>query len=145
MLEGISIYISILFIATILATVAWLYYATRSKIFLIIAAAWIGLQSFLGFSGFYLDPFAIPPKLMFGGIPILVFILVLFVTERGRRFIDSINLKTLTYLHIIRIPVEFVLILLAYEGFISKFMTFEGTNFDLFSGVSAPYYSVFCF
>lgn len=48
------------------------------------------------------------------------------------------NLKTLTYFHAIRIPVEMVLSLLFHHGVVSVYMTYEGTNFDLFSGLTAP-------
>lgn len=76
--------------------------------------------------------------MLFGVFPALVFIAVTFMTAKGRAFIGQIDLKTLTYFHTIRIPVEIVLVLLYYQGLVSVLMTFEGTNFDLFSGLSAP-------
>ena len=76
--------------------------------------------------------------MLFGVFPTLVLILVIFLTEKGKSFIDNINLKYLIFFHTIRIPVEVVLFLLYYQGLVSKYMTFEGTNFDLFSGITAP-------
>jgi len=138
MIEGLPIYITLLFALTVLGTIIWFYFATPSKAFLIIALAWIALQTVLGLKGVYQDTSTIPPKLMLGIIPTLILIAGMFLTKRGRQFIDAINLKTLTYFHIIRIPVEITLTLLFHQGLVSIYMTFEGTNFDLFSGLTAP-------
>ncbi len=51
---------------------------------------------------------------------------------------DSFHLPTLTYFHTVRLPVEIMLTLLYHYGVVSVYMTVEGTNFDLFSGISAP-------
>ena len=56
-----------------------------------------------------------------------------------------INVKTLTYFHSIRIPVEIVLALLFYYGLVSVYMTFEGTNFDIFSGATAAFMAYFSY
>ncbi len=58
---------------------------------------------------------------------------------------DNINLKWLTLLHTIRIPVEIVLYYVYLGGLIPALMTFEGYNFDVVSGITAPiiYYLVF--
>lgn len=132
-------YISILFGLTVLLTIGWFYWATKSTTFLIIVLAWAALQSILGLQGVYQDTEAMPPRIMlFGVFPTLVAIAAMFFTTKGRSFIDGINLKTLTYFHTIRIPVEMALVLLFHQGVVSVYMTFEGTNFDLFSGVTAP-------
>jgi hypothetical protein len=112
---------------------------TKSKTFLFVAIGWTILQTILGISGIYQDTEAIPPKLMlFGIFPTLLFIIATFLTTKGREFIDNINLQGLTYFHSIRIPVEVILSLLFHQGVVSVYMTFEGTNFDLFSGLTAP-------
>lgn len=58
---------------------------------------------------------------------------------------DQLNIKTLTLLHTIRIPVELVLFWLFMHKAIPELMTFEGRNFDILSGITAPivYYFVF--
>jgi hypothetical protein len=138
-MEHLPRYISLLFGLTVIATIIWFYFATKSKTFLFIAIGWIILQSAIGLSGFYQDTQIIPPRLiLFGVLPYLVLIVVTFLTEIGRNFMDNINLQTLTYFHSIRIPVEIVLTLLFHQGVVSVYMTFEGTNFDLFSGITSP-------
>ncbi len=69
----------------------------------------------------------------------------MFVTKNGRSFVGRLNLKTLTWFHVIRIPVEIVLVLLYYRSLIPINMTFEGTNFDIVSGLSAGFMAVFAF
>ena len=51
---------------------------------------------------------------------------------------DRLDVKTLTLLHIIRIPVEIVLFFLFLQKAIPGIMTFEGRNFDILSGLTAP-------
>lgn len=146
MIEGLPIFISILFGLTVLGTIALFYCATKSKPFLTIAIGWTILQTILGLSGIYLDTEAMPPRIMlFGLFPTLVLIIVTFLTSKGKAFIDQINLKLLTYFHTIRIPVEIVLALLYHQALVSVWMTFEGTNFDLFSGITAPIVAYFVY
>lgn len=138
-MENLPTFINLLFGLTVVGTIMWFYFATKSKTFLFVAIGWTIIQSAIGLSGIYQNTQAMPPRLMlFGIFPTLVFIVVIFMTTKGRKFIDSINLQTLTYFHSIRIPVEIVLALLFHQGVVSVFMTFEGTNFDLFSGITAP-------
>jgi len=138
-MENLPIFISLLFGLTVIGTIVWFYLASKSKAFLLVAIGWTILQTILGLRGIYQNTEVMPPRMMlFGLFPAIVLIGASFITKKGRRFINQINLKTLTYFHSIRIPVEIVLALLFYEGVMSVYMTFEGTNFDLFSGVTAP-------
>lgn len=139
MIKDLPIYITLLFGLTVIATLVWFYLASKSKIVLFILVGWTLLQSAIGLNGIYLYTDAMPPRIMlFGLLPTLLAIGILFITPIGKKFIDSLHLKTLTSFHTIRIPVELVLVYLYYEGAVSIYMTFEGTNFDIFSGVTAP-------
>lgn len=138
-MENLPIFIHLLFGLTVVATIAWFYFATKSKSFLFFAISWTVLQTALGLSGVYQDTQSMPPRLMLLGIfPTLAIITVMFLTAKGRAFMDNIHLSTLTYFHSIRIPVEMVLALLFHYGVMSVYITFEGTNFDLISGITAP-------
>jgi len=139
MIESLPLSINLLFGATVVLTIIWFYVASKSKTFLLLAIGWVLLQSVLGMSGIYQNTEAMPPRLiLLGVLPAVIIIISTFLTTQGKAFIDQIDLKTLTYFHSIRIPVEIVLALLFYQGFVSALMTYEGTNFDLFSGISAP-------
>ena len=58
---------------------------------------------------------------------------------------DRADLRKLTWLHTIRIPVEIVLFLLVERHFLSTYMSVHGTNFDVLSGLSAPFIALFAF
>jgi len=68
----------------------------------------------------------------------LLFIVLLFLTRRGRSFVDGLNLRVLTLLHTVRIIVELVLLLLFIYKKVPGILTFEGRNFDIISGITAP-------
>ncbi len=142
--QPIPLYTSVFFILTTI--LAYFYFQkiikdASGKYFTLIVfgiAIWLILQSSLAQKGFYQDTFAKPPRFLLAiGIPFLV-IIGLFVTQKGKKLIDSLSLKMLTYLHIVRIPVEIVLFLLFLDKQIPQLMTFEGRNFDILAGISAP-------
>ena len=139
-------YISFVFIATTILTI-WLFFrATNySKNPLIALILWIFFQSIIALLGFYLDPKAIPPRFLLLIAPIIVLIIVLFNTPKGKAFIDSLSIEKLTMLHIVRIPVEIVLFWLFLQKTIPQLMTFEGRNFDILAGITAPIVYFFVF
>lgn len=139
-------YITYLFIGTTLLTILWLYFASKSIKLLILIFTWTIIQSIISYSGLYQKTEVIPPLIMVLGIlPTFLVIITLFITEKGKIYIDNINLKTITYLHIIRLPVEIVLAMLFMQGVMSILITYEGTNFDIFSGISAPFIGYYAF
>lgn len=101
---------------------------------------WLLLQAILSFLGLYTDyPESIPPKIiLFGVLPALISIVILFANRKGSLFIDRLSMQMLTYVHIIRIPVELVLYGLFLNGTVPELMTFEGRNFDILAGLTAP-------
>ncbi|WP_228527897.1 hypothetical protein [Pararhodonellum marinum] len=90
------------------------------------------------------DPNAWPPKiLLFGILPSILSIILLFLTAKGKEFVDSLPPKNLTYLNIVRIPVEMVLYWLFLQKAIPELMTFEGRNYDILAGITAPFVAYF--
>ena len=136
-MDQISILVKSFFIVITFLTV-WQFYraSNKSKSFLILIFGWMTLQFVLVQIGFYSNENAIPPRLMIQLIPTLIYILVQFFTARGRRFIDSLNIRQLTLIHTIRIPVEIVLYYLFVANTIPQIMTFEGRNFDIIAGLT---------
>jgi hypothetical protein len=106
---------------------------------------WLGLQAILSLLAVYSsDSTSFPPKIMILGIfPMISIIILLFTTSKGRSFIDSLPLKSLTYINSIRIPVEMVLFWLYMNKAIPKLMTFEGWNFDIVAGITALFIAYF--
>ncbi|MDZ4846206.1 MAG: hypothetical protein SH857_11725 [Chitinophagales bacterium] len=139
MINNLPFCISIVFILTTLATILiFLRAANYSKPAIGIIIAWTLIQGIIGFTGFYLITNTIPPRFALLIIPLLLLIIILFTTTSGRNFIDSLDLKMLTGLHVVRIPVELVLLWLFQNGQVPELMTFEGRNFDILSGITAP-------
>ena len=69
----------------------------------------------------------------------------LFVSKGGQRWIKKLDLKTLTLLHVVRIPVELILYGLFIEKAVPELMTFSGRNFDILAGITAPFIYYFGF
>lgn len=140
-IESIPLYVNIVFILTTFLTIYFFHKATtqNSKMVLLIIFIWITLQGVLSFNGFYQITDTIPPRFILMAVPPMLFILFLLISRKGKNFIDSLDTKTLTLLHIIRVPVEIVLWLLFVHKAIPGIMTFEGRNFDILAGLSAPF------
>jgi hypothetical protein len=140
MIEGLPVYISVLFILITLVTLFIMYKASgNSKLCLLLGVGWLTLQAILCFNGFYTVTDTLPPRPMLMVGPPMLAIIIIFATRGGRKFVDGFNATTLTWLHTIRIPVEIVLFMLAAENVIPEVMTFEGRNFDIISGITAPF------
>ncbi|MFD2555125.1 hypothetical protein [Sphingobacterium tabacisoli] len=56
---------------------------------------------------------------------------------------NGLSIIKITYLNIVRIPVELVLFWLFLNGAIPELMTFEGRNFDIIAGITAPIVAYF--
>ncbi|MCU0440333.1 MAG: hypothetical protein MUC49_20780 [Raineya sp.] len=112
----------------------------KARNFILFVIFWLGIQAFLTLQGlYYTNTNAIPPKIfLFGIFPTIIIITYLFLSKKGKSFIDNLSLEFLTRLHIVRIPVEIALYQLYIEQKIPQLMTFEGRNFDIIAGVTAP-------
>jgi hypothetical protein len=138
-MENLPTFISIVFGLTTILTLGLFYKATgNSKMTLVVLLSWLAIQTAIGLSGFYLVTDTIPPRFLLLILPPILLIIVLFTTSKGRQYIDSLDIKTLTILHIVRIPVEVVLFWLFINKTVPELMTFEGRNFDILSGLTAP-------
>ncbi len=128
------------FVFTTGLTLFFLYKASRySKVVLLISFTWLGLQAALGLSKFYTVAGGLPPRFALALFPPLVFMIILSVTKKGRAFIAGFNTKWLTLLHVVRLPVEAALLWLALHKYVPQLMTVEGRNFDVLSGLTAPF------
>lgn len=146
MIERLPAYISPVFILTAFTAVGFLFYAIRQsvkdtfsgKLALFLIAFWMVFQTSLAIGGFYQKTDVAPPRIFaFAALPAFALIVLYFAFFR-REFIEQLPLNVLTLLHVVRIPVEMVLLWLFQGGLIPEVMTFEGRNFDILSGITAP-------
>jgi len=138
-MENLPFYIPVVFGLTVLLTLFLFYRATnKSGSALLLIIGWLILQSILSLQGFYTVTNTRPPRLPLMILFPFALIVFLFFTKKGRSFIDSLDPARLTLLHVIRVPVELVLWGLSVYKAVPLLMTFEGRNFDILSGLTAP-------
>jgi hypothetical protein len=93
--------------------------------------------------GFARIPFVLKASWDFWRSPLQV--LKYPLSKRGQNFIDGLSLETLTWLSVVRIPVEICLYWLYLAEAVPELMTFEGRNFDILAGLTAPLIAYFGF
>lgn len=152
MIEQLPSYISIAFGLTTLVTLILFYYAIRrtnagdskARRILFIMILWLIIQAVPTLNNFYnTNTQSLPPKCILLPVPPLLLILICFMTEKGITFIDRLPITILTYLHVVRIPVEITLYLLFLHKTIPELMTFSGRNLDILAGITAPLIAYF--
>ena len=139
MIENLPSWINYLFIITCLLTVYLFYQANgkRIKIFIGIAI-YACLQSLLAYFGFYQVVDSVPPRVIFVMLPFLAMLAYGLLPTQISIVIASRNLVCSTYLHSIRILIEIILYHLFLQKMIPELMTFNGRNFDILAGLTAP-------
>lgn len=156
MLKDLPIYIPLGFFLIVLTSLILLYQVLirsklekiqrRAKFVLLGIVIWLSVQAYLGYIGFYSsNTMTLPPRMMLILLPPSLVMPCLFLTSRGRAFIDSLSLLPLTLIHLLRLPIELILYGLALYKFIPELMTFEGRNFDILVGLTAPLVAYFGF
>jgi hypothetical protein len=128
---------------TFLAAVAYTYLVTMQASNNHKAVRWGSLLWLLAIAvptlyGFFLDTSNAPPRIPILLAPALITMLIAFNTQKGKAFIDSLDIKLLTWLSLVRIPVEICLFWLFLEGHLPEVMTYEGRNWDILAGATAP-------
>ncbi len=152
-MEDLPQYISITFIAVVLASLGFLFYALHRAVsndkdftptmVITFIVVWLFILSTMTFSGFFEDFKSRPPRLFLIILPSLIAILIVTINKNTRAYLLRMPLTTLTYIHIVRVPVEIVLWWLAQNQLVPVALTFEGSNYDILSGLSAPFAGLF--
>ncbi len=110
-----------------------LIYATAAGLF-----PWMFFQAYLAELGFY-TTFDGKPRFLLAIVPPLLAIIALFAVRGTReQMLARMSLPVLTLLSVVRIPVELVIDWWYHAGMVPQLMTFEGRNFDIISGITAP-------
>jgi hypothetical protein len=139
MIERLPNWIEIVFILTSLATIGFFYYSNgKPKKLTLLIILWSIVHSILAFNGFYENTESIPPRFGLVLIPATLFIILGLLPKQQKWFLNERNSKISTFLHIVRLPVEIVLFELFIHKMIPELMTFNGRNFDILMGITAP-------
>lgn len=143
-MNNVPLYLPLGFVATVLLTCFFLVKAARgNKIVALILIIWLIAQGAVSITGFYTQTQGIPPRFIAVLLPPILLIISLFATSKGRNFIDQLKPDQLTLLHVVRIPVELCLFSLYSYQLVPQLMTFEGINYDILSGITAPLVAYF--
>lgn len=145
MIEGLPLYLTVAFLLTTALTVGFFFYAIyragldslAGKFLFGFVSVWLVATAILAYQGFFQNFDVLPPRTFAVGVwPFIALTLVYLLFFR--RFLGRMPLSVLTVLHVIRIPVELCLLWLYQSGQVPIEMTFEGRNFDILSGITAP-------
>ncbi len=139
MIENIPIWINLLFLTTWLLTLGIFYYSNgRPKKLILAILVYSIIQSILAYIGFYQVLEGMPPRFALVIIPTIIFLIYGLLPRQQMWIIQNRNTKISTFLHVIRFPVEIVLWQLFIFKMVPELMTFEGRNFDILAGITAP-------
>lgn len=146
MFTGLPSYLILTFLAAVTLTYQLFISAVKNKLVpSLIIFGWLAATAALAYTGFFTDIAGMPPRFTLAVLPALLFIIILLISKKGQSFVDGLNIRKLTLLHIVRIPVELSLYWLAAHKAVPELMTFEGRNFDIVSGITAPIIYFICF
>lgn len=127
--------VSILFVIPLLqSTVPF-----RGKLsFAISVVLWLGALTVLSMSGLLDDFSAMPPRMAVVFLPPFIFAILITWSMRFLPWRQGLPVHFLIGLQSFRIVMEIILWMLYHERRIPVQMTFEGRNFDILAGLTAP-------
>jgi hypothetical protein len=111
----------------------------------VLLIAWLILLGILSTRGFFSNFSALPPRLSFALLIPLPVVLLFIRSRAGKRLLQQIQPQWLIYLQSFRILVEIAIWLLVRNGSLPEQLSFEGRNFDLFTGLFAFPVGYYCF
>ncbi|MDP5120130.1 MAG: hypothetical protein NWQ46_00935 [Spirosomaceae bacterium] len=140
---NLPVYIPALMLLATAIALYFFYEAVSNKKVTYAVITWIVIQGIIASTGFYTKTDTIPPRFVLVLLPPIVTIILLFSLPKGRTFINNLHSKNLTYLHTSRIFVELVIWWLFLSKLAPEDITFEGNNFDILAGLTAPFIAYF--
>ena len=139
MASNLPLWISISFLIITVLTIILFYKSHgKPKKLLIFIIGWSILQSILAYTGFYENVTTSPPRFGLVLIPIVLLIGYGLLPKQRKAMMTRQNITQATRMHSIRIVVELILLQLFIHKLVPELMTFEGRNFDIMAGLTAP-------
>ena len=106
---------------------------------------WMIFISILSFRGFFLDFSSTPPKIFIVLIVPIVITIFFLISSKTNKLLLSIPEEKLIYIQSFRVVVEILLWMLLLNNLLPVQMSFEGRNFDILAGLTAPVIAYFCY
>ena len=142
MLENIPDHLPILYLIMIVLFLIYFwnmlrkaYQARLATMVVLGLVIWCGVVNFLASTDFFLDFDTQPPRFLLVFPPMML--LIAFVAFRYTTSLKQLDIVPLTFIHIIRIPVELFIHAWFIHELVPQEMTYEGRNFDILSGITA--------
>jgi hypothetical protein len=158
--SNVPVYISLLLIAAVSLIIWFIFYSLKTGLnslnadkqkknkyyysAALIIAGWLIITMLIAFNGTLLDFTSTPPKLMIVVLPPVIAISYLSNSTRVNTLISEIPSSWLVYIQTLRVLIELILWLLYINNIIPVQMTFEGINYDILAGLSAPLVAYYC-
>lgn len=106
---------------------------------------WLSFLSLVSLSGFFSNFSGFPPRIGIVLIVPLITILILTFSRNINSLLKVIPPQSILYLQSFRVIVELLLWLLFIQNILPVQMTFEGQNWDILVGLTAPVVAYFSF
>ncbi len=97
-------------------------------------ALWMLLQALISLTGFYRNFVSPFPRMFWAVIPAVLAVIYFGIIRNN---LQHFHLRKLILIHLVRIPVELLLLSLYYDKEVPIEMTFEGRNFDIIAGITS--------
>ncbi len=111
------------------------YYVTVSSIMML---AWLVITSLVAFNGTLTDFASTPPKMLIILIPSVLIVTYICISDSINVLLTVIPSAWLVYIQSYRVLMEVFLWFMLLQNAIPVQMTFEGLNYDILIGLSAP-------
>lgn len=139
MIENLPNWINWTFLLSVIFTVGLFHFANgKPKKLTLIIITWSIFQSILAMTGFYKNTDLIPPRFLLVILPAFSFLLYGLSSRPLNWILRNRKTELSTFLHTVRIPIEIVLFYLFTYKMVPELMTFEGRNYDIIAGITAP-------
>lgn len=126
-------------VSTMIAALTARYLGERMRVLLIGLPLWLLYVGLLSYSGVVSNPALRPPGIVYVAFPAVLFVLlVLARSDAGARIASAFPLWIVIGMQTFRIGVELLLHRLAVDGLAPRIVTYQGSNSDIWIGVSAP-------
>lgn len=100
---------------------------------------WMVVLSSLSILGFFSDFSGFPPRfVIIILVPLITLVWTLLISKTTKQLLTHIPPQTIINLQVFRVFVEILLWMLFIQNLLPVQMTFEGRNFDIIAGITAP-------
>ena len=133
-----TLFLSYLAFVVLLVTLIAIWFLPAGQMMWTLAglSLWLAYVGWLSAAGLIADATRRPPGIVFLAVPLVVFFVILFRSSVPGQLEGAA--WVLMLLQTFRVGVELLLHQLFVDGTVPKLMTYEGGNWDILVGISAP-------